>query len=129
MTDTRPKCAECFGRGIDGWGGTCCTCGGQGREPFREHGKEDDEDNPHEHKSWCAAVIAANAELPWRVKCDCKRTPKSAPRSIGSLPSGESDPSVMLDFRGAGTWLMFECPDCGKDIADTETKHAAGCAR
>jgi hypothetical protein len=24
------------------------------------------------HAPWCAAVIAANAELPWRVKCDCQ---------------------------------------------------------
>ena len=34
---------------------------------------------------------------------DDKRTPKSAPRSVGSLPSGESDTSVTLDFCGADT--------------------------
>lgn len=45
MPDTRPKCGECNGRGVDGWGGTCVLCGGQGREPFREWGKEDDEDD------------------------------------------------------------------------------------
>ncbi len=42
MTDTRQRCGGCKGRGVDEWGGTCLTCGGQGREPFREHGKEDD---------------------------------------------------------------------------------------
>jgi hypothetical protein len=30
-------------------------------------------------------------------------TPQSAPLRIGSLPSGESDPSVTLDLGGAGT--------------------------
>lgn len=45
MTDTREKCPECNGRGTGGqWGETCLTCGGQGRVPFREWGKEDDED-------------------------------------------------------------------------------------
>ena len=51
MNDTRPKCGECNGRGLDGWGGTCVNCGGQGRESFREWGKEDDEENPNEDPS------------------------------------------------------------------------------
>ena len=44
MSDTRLKCLECDGRGTDEWGGTCIGCGGQGRQPFREWGKEADED-------------------------------------------------------------------------------------
>ena len=46
MNDTRRECALCNGRGLDEWNGTCINCGGQGREPFREWGKEDDEDQP-----------------------------------------------------------------------------------
>lgn len=30
-----------------------------------------------EHKPWCAKVVAANIELPWTVKCDCKPKDKS----------------------------------------------------
>lgn len=43
MKDTREKCSECNGRGIDPWGGTCLRCGGQGRQPFRGNGEEADE--------------------------------------------------------------------------------------
>lgn len=43
MTDTRDKCWVCNGSGVD-YGETCLTCGGQGKVPFREWGKEDDED-------------------------------------------------------------------------------------
>ena len=45
MTDTRSKCVLCNGRGLDEWNGTCLNCAGQGREPFREWDKEDDEDH------------------------------------------------------------------------------------
>jgi len=45
MPDTREKCPECDGRGTDSWGSTCLLCGGQGRAPFREWGKENDEDD------------------------------------------------------------------------------------
>ena len=48
MTDTRQKCPECDGKGIDPWGGTCIRCGGQGRDPFREWGKEQDEDQTYD---------------------------------------------------------------------------------
>jgi len=48
MIDTRQKCEQCKGSGVDEWGGTCLTCGGQGRVPFREHGKEDDEESASE---------------------------------------------------------------------------------
>lgn len=44
MADTREKCPDCNGRGVDPWGGTCLRCGGQGKVPFREWGKEDDEE-------------------------------------------------------------------------------------
>ena len=44
MTDTREKCSGCKGRGIGPWGETCLECGGQGKVPFREWGKEEDED-------------------------------------------------------------------------------------
>lgn len=47
MTDTRAKCPVCNGKGID-YGETCLTCGGQGRVPFREHGRERDEDQTPE---------------------------------------------------------------------------------
>jgi DnaJ-class molecular chaperone len=30
------KCAECAGRGVDGWGETCIRCAGEGREPAYE---------------------------------------------------------------------------------------------
>lgn len=43
MADTREKCWVCNGSGVD-YGETCLTCGGQGKTPFREWGKEDDED-------------------------------------------------------------------------------------
>jgi hypothetical protein len=43
-----------------------------------------------------------------------KRTPEISPANIGSLPSGESDPSVTLDFRGADTVIgaIFTCLEC-----------------
>ena len=43
MTDTREKCPNCNGKGVEPWGETCLLCGGQGRVPFREWGKEDDD--------------------------------------------------------------------------------------
>jgi hypothetical protein len=36
--------------------------------------------------------------------------PEISPARLGSLPSGESDPSVMLDLRGADT--QCECLMC-----------------
>ena len=50
-----------------------------------------------EHEPWCAKVIAANAELPWSVRCDCKprkkRPPKSEPyRDVGWLGGFDVDP-------------------------------------
>jgi hypothetical protein len=35
----------------------------------------------YEHQPWCAKAIAANAELPWTVRCDCKPKPKKASMS------------------------------------------------
>jgi len=52
MADTRPRCSECNGRGTDPWGATCLTCGGQGREPFREHGNEDDQGQLFDVRIW-----------------------------------------------------------------------------
>lgn len=46
MSDTRLKCWVCNGTGYDY--GTCLHCGGQGRAPFREWGRENDEDQSAE---------------------------------------------------------------------------------
>jgi DnaJ-class molecular chaperone len=42
--DRREICPECDGMGVDPWGGTCLTCGGQGRVPYRVYENEPDDD-------------------------------------------------------------------------------------
>lgn len=79
MADTRPKCVECNGRGLDEWNGTCLRCGGQGREPFREWGKEDDEDQPA-----CRDLMKMHDETMQKLKEWVEGSPVSRPQ--GNTP-------------------------------------------
>lgn len=38
------------------------------------------------HEPWCAQVIAENAELFWRVRCDCKPPKPKKPKKARPLP-------------------------------------------
>jgi hypothetical protein len=62
-----------------------------------------------QHETWCAAVIAENAMLPWRVRCDCK--PKK-PKEPNLLPLFERDEDPTV------TDKLFETDETMRKVED-----------
>lgn len=59
-----------------------------------------DVDARYLHQQWCAKVIAANAEVPWTVRCDCKpkkpkkkKHPPEPYRDVGWLGGFDVEPT------------------------------------